>query len=177
AVANARANPALAVGLHLVLAQARPAAPAAAIPRLVDARGRFGDGPVRNGLRYAVAALSRTGHAQLRCEIEAQLEAFVATGLPLTHVDGHLNMHLHPFVLPILLQLAPRYGIRAMRLSRESLGSALRHDRRHALRKTGEGLIFRALSALAAPRLRAAGIVTADRAHDTQQTGNVDRAY
>jgi len=41
-----------------------------------------------------------------------------------THLDGHLNMHLHPMVLPILRELAPRDDIRAMRLSREDLGSA-----------------------------------------------------
>jgi chitin disaccharide deacetylase len=177
AVAVARANPTLAVGLHLVLAQARPAAPASAIPRLVDARGRFGDDAVRAGMHYAAVALGRTGRAQLRREIAAQLDAFVATGLELAHVDGHLNMHLHPMVLAILLELAPRYGIRAMRLTRESLGSALRHDRRHMLRKTGEGLVFRALAAWAAPQLRAAGIVTTDRVYGMHQTGHVDEAY
>jgi len=177
AVAVARANPTLAVGLHLVLAQARAAAPASAIPRLVDAGGRFGDDAVRGGMHYAAVALGRTGRAQLRREIAAQLDAFVATGLELAHVDGHLNMHLHPMVLAILLELAPRYGIRAMRLTRESLGSALRHDRRHTLRKTGEGLVFRALAAWAAPRLRAAGIVTTDRVYGMHQTGHVDEAY
>jgi hopanoid biosynthesis associated protein HpnK len=177
AVAVARANPTLAVGLHLVLAQARPAAPTSEIPRLVDRRGRFGDDAVLGGMHYAAVALGRTGRAQLRREIEAQLEAYVATGLGLAHVDGHLNMHLHPMVLAILLELAPRYGIRAMRLSRESLGSALRHDRRHALRKTGEGVVFHALAAWAAPRLRAAGIVTTDRVYGMHQTGHVDEAY
>jgi len=177
AVAVARAQPTLAVGLHLVLAQARPAAPVADIPRLVDSRGRFGDDAVQGGMRYAIAALGRAGRVQLRREIQAQLDAFAATGLRLAHVDGHLNMHLHPVVLHILLELAPRYGIRAMRLSRESLRAALRHDRRHALRKAREGLVFRALAAWAAPRLRAAGIVTADRVYGMHQTGHVDEAY
>jgi hypothetical protein len=58
-------------------------------------------------------------------------------------------------VLPILLELAPRYGIRAMRLSREGVGAALRFDRRHAARKIAEGAVFHALAAYAAPRLRA----------------------
>jgi hopanoid biosynthesis associated protein HpnK len=177
AVAVARVQPTLAVGLHLVLAQGRPAAATSDIPRMVDARGRFGDDAVRGGMRYAVVALGRAGRAQLRHEIEAQLDAFAATGLRLAHVDGHLNMHLHPMVLQILLELAPRYGIRAMRLSRESLRAALRHDRRHALRKSSEGLVFRALAAWATPRLRAAGIVTVDRVYGMHQTGHVDEAY
>jgi chitin disaccharide deacetylase len=177
AVELARAHPSLAVGLHLVLAQGRPATPPGDIPALVRADGAFRDTPIRNGLRYAWASLRAAGRAQLRRELDAQLHAFARTGLPLSHVDGHVNIHLHPMVLPILLELAPRYGIRAVRVSRESLGAALRYDRRHALRKTFEGAAFHALAAYAAPRLRAAGIVTADRVFGMHQTGHVDERY
>ena len=177
AVELARAHPTLAVGLHLVLAQGRPAAPPATIPALVGPGGAFRDTPIRNGLRYAWAFLHAAGRAQLEREIAAQLDAFASTGLALAHVDGHLNMHLHPMVLPILLDLAPRYGIRAMRVSHESLRAALRYERRHALRKSFEGLAFHALAAWAAPRLRAAGIVASDRVYGMHQTGHVDEAY
>jgi hopanoid biosynthesis associated protein HpnK len=177
AVDLARAHPSLAVGLHLVLAQGRPAAPPHDIPALVRDDGAFRDTPIRNGLLYAWASIRAAGRAQLVREVEAQLRTFARTGLPLAHVDGHLNMHLHPMVLPILLELAPRYGIRAMRLSRESLGAALRYDRRHALRKCFEGVAFHALAAWAAPRLRAAGIVSSDRVFGMHQTGHVDERY
>ncbi len=177
AVELARGNPSLAVGLHLVLVQGRPAAPASAIPALVRDDGAFRDTPIRNGLRYAWTALRATGRAQLAREVEAQLRAFVATGLPLAHVDGHLNMHLHPMVLPILLELAPRYGIRATRVSSESLADALRYDPRHAARKCFEGLAFHALAANARPRLRAAGIAMSERVYGMHQTGHVDEAY
>ena len=171
----ARANPTLAVGLHLVLAQGHPATAPAEIPHVV--RGEvFGDQPIWTGLRYAFEYVFRA-RGELRREIEAQLEAFADTGLSLAHVDGHLNMHLHPMVLPILLDLAPRFGIRAMRLSREDLGAALRHDRRHAPRKIFEGVVFHALASWAAPRLRAAGIATADRVYGMHQTGHVDESY
>jgi hopanoid biosynthesis associated protein HpnK len=177
AVELAHATPTLAVGLHLVLAQGRPAAPAAEIPALVRAEGAFRDAPVATGIRYAWAYVRSAGRAQLVREIDAQLRAFAATGLPLAHVDGHLNMHLHPMVLPILLALAPRYGIRAVRLSRESLGAALRFDRRHAVRKAFEGVVFHALARYAGPRLRAAGIVSSDRVYGMHQTGHVDERY
>jgi hopanoid biosynthesis associated protein HpnK len=177
AAARARACPTLAVGIHLVLVQGRPAAAQARIPHLVRANSAFGDQPVVAGLRYAWAALHRAGRAELRGEIEAQLAAFAATGLVLSHVDGHVNIHLHPMILPILLELAPRYGIRAMRLTREDLGPALRYDPSHLGRKLGEGLVFRALAAWAAPRLRAAGIVTVDRVYGMHQTGHVDERY
>jgi len=177
AVARARTYPRLAVGLHLVLAQARPASPPSAIPRLVGGGPAFGDQPILNGLRYFWAWCSQVGRAQLEREVDAQLAAFAATGLPLAHVDGHLNMHLHPMVLPIVVRLAPRYGIRAVRLSREDLRRALRHDRRHAVRKSFEHVVFQTLSRLAAPRLRAAGIATADRVYGMHQTGHVDEPY
>lgn len=177
AVGLAKANPRLAVGLHLVLAQARPAARPADIPALVNDAGAFRDDPVLNGVRYAMAWCTTAGRRQLVREITAQLEAFAATGLELAHVDGHCNMHLHPMIVPILVELAPRFGIRAMRLSRESLGAALGWDRRHALRKIAENRVFHTLSALAAPKLRAAGIATSDRVYGMHQTGHVDEAY
>jgi hopanoid biosynthesis associated protein HpnK len=178
AVALAREHPRLAVGLHLVLVQGRPASPPAFIPRLARPDGTFRDWPVATGLRYAWLVYGqRGGREELRSEIEAQLAAFAATGLRLAHVDGHVNMHLHPMVLPLLLELAPRYGVRAVRLSREDLAAALRYDRSGLLRKVGEGLVFRALAAWAGPRLRAAGIVTARRVYGMHQTGRVDERY
>ena len=178
AVALARAHPRLAVGLHLVLAQGRPASPPGEIPRMVTAAGTFGDQPVVTGLRYAWLAVARPGgRAELRHEIEAQLRRFAATGLRLAHVDGHVNVHLHPMVLPILLELAPQYGIRALRLSRESLGSALRYDRTSLVRKVAEGLVFQALSAWSRSRLGRSGIVTTDRVYGMHQTGHVDERY
>src|SRR6185295_4275777 len=75
------------------------------------------------------------------------------------------------------LQLAPRYGIRAMRLTQEDLGPALRYDRRHLGRKVAEGVVFGALSRYAAPRLRAAGVVTTDRVFGMHQSGHVDERY
>ena len=177
AVRVAREMPSLGVGLHLVLAQGMPAAPASEIRSLVTRSGRFPEQPVLAGFRHAWAWCRRRGRAELAREIEAQLAAFAATGLPLGHVDGHLNMHLHPMVLPTLVALAPRYGIRAMRLTRDDLGFALAHDPRHRLRKRTESLIFRALAAYAAPRLRAAGILAPVQVFGLHATGHVDEAY
>jgi hopanoid biosynthesis associated protein HpnK len=174
AVELARAHPRLAVGLHLVLAQGRPAAHPHDVPALVRPDGAFRDAPIPTGIRYAA---DREARAQLAREIEAQLQAFAATGLPLAHVDGHLNMHLHPMVVPVLVAMAPRYGIRAVRLSHEPLGAALQWDARHAVRKAFEGIAFHALAAWAAPRLRAAGIGVADRVFGMHQTGHVDERY
>lgn len=177
AVEVARRLPRLGVGLHLVLVQGVPAAPPAEVRALVGPDGAFPAAPVAGGIRYAWLALSRAGTRALRAEVEAQLVAFARTGLPLSHVDGHLHLHLHPMVLPILLDLAPRYGVRAMRVPREPLGRAIRHDGRHVVRRSLEGVVFAALGRWAAPRLRAAGIAVPSRAYGMHHTGRVDARY
>lgn len=174
AVALARAHPTLSVGLHLVLVQGHAVTPPARIPRLADARGRFADHPIWTGLRYGFTPGVR---AQLRREIRAQLDAFRATGLPLSHVDGHLTIHMHPTVLGLLLEAAGTYGIRAVRLPRESLRLALGFDRRHLGRKLFEGAAFTLLSRYARRRLAAAGVRHADDLFGLHQTGHVSEPY
>jgi predicted glycoside hydrolase/deacetylase ChbG (UPF0249 family) len=84
---------------------------------------------------------------------------------------------MHPSVLAILLDLAPRYGITAIRVPREPLGPALRFDRRHLARKLLEGMAFAALGHHALPRLAAADIHHPDRTFGMHQTGHVSEAY
>lgn len=52
AVAIARRNPGLQVGLHLTLVQGQSVLPHTQIPNLVDKAGCFSDNPVATGMRY-----------------------------------------------------------------------------------------------------------------------------
>jgi hopanoid biosynthesis associated protein HpnK len=175
AVAIARAHPRLGVGLHLTLVCGRPVLPPGQIPGLLgpDAT-RLDDRPVRAGLRW----FFRPGlRAQLEAEIRAQFERFAATGLRLDHVNGHLNTHLHPVVLDILLAQARAWGIRHLRLTRDPFrlnarlaGGAWGYRLTHAL-------IFHALCARARPRLRRAGIGCTARVFGLLQNGRVDEGY
>lgn len=174
AVELARAHPTLSVGLHLMLVQGRCAAPPASIPLLADRDGMFGNAPIWSGVRFFFTPGLR---AQLRREVSAQLDKFAATGLPLSHVDGHLTIHMHPAVIDILLDVADRYGIRAVRLPREPLAPALRYDRRHLLRKLFEATAFNALSGWALPRIERAGLRHPDRMFGLHQTGHVSEDY
>jgi hopanoid biosynthesis associated protein HpnK len=174
AVALARANPGLAVGLHLVVVSGRAALPPAEVPALVDAQGLFRGGPVGIGVRYQ---FSRAAHNQLRREIREQLVRFRDTGLPLAHVDGHLHMHLHPIVLTCLLELAEEFGIPTLRLPHEELGGNLTFDRRSAPRKAIWSLIFGRLRRHAEPKLKAAGIASSDRVYGLLQTGRISEDY
>jgi hopanoid biosynthesis associated protein HpnK len=116
AIALARENPGLGVGLHLVLVCGRSALAPSAIPALVNAKSEFSENPAAAGCRYFFSSACR---AQLRDEIEAQFKKFREFGLPLDHVNGHLHLHLHPVVFKILSDNAEAWGIRTMRLTRD----------------------------------------------------------
>src|SRR5690349_7562791 len=95
AVALAKENPGLQVGLHLTLVQGRAVVDHPAFPSLTDREGNLPHDPVMAGMRmYFLKSLRR----QLKSEIEGQIEKFMGTGLPLSHIDGHLNIHMHPTV-------------------------------------------------------------------------------
>jgi chitin disaccharide deacetylase len=105
AVELARLNPNLGVGLHLTLVDGRSTLPCGQIPGLVHPPDRFDDNAVAAGMR---CFFDRSLRAQLEAEISAQIEKFQATALPLDHVNGHLNFHLHPVVFDVLLGLFGR---------------------------------------------------------------------
>ncbi len=108
AVERARRLPRLKVGLHLTLVDGRPLLPAAKIPSLVDASGNFQTNLVGAGVRWF---FSNAARRDLKKEIRAQFEAFRATGLALDHVNAHNQMHPHPTVLGIMLDLLREFGL------------------------------------------------------------------
>ena len=174
AVAIARRNPGLQVGLHLTLVQGKAVLPPSQIPGLVDEAGCFSDNPVEAGMRYF---FHKGLYKQLRREIEAQIERVVDSGIPLSHIDGHLNIHLHPTVFAFLCDLMPRYGITSFRLSRERLSHNLRFDRQRRLGKTVERVIFGALANHARPHLERLGIRYAGEVKGVLNSGRMTEEY
>ena len=49
-------------------------------------------------------------------EIRAQFDKFLELGLKPTHVDGHINIHVHPVIFPALCRVAREYGVPRIRL-------------------------------------------------------------
>ncbi|WP_431301437.1 hopanoid biosynthesis-associated protein HpnK [Sediminicoccus sp. BL-A-41-H5] len=109
----ARANPGLAVGLHLTLTDGVPVLPATRIPALTQKNGRFRDDMAALGL---LLALSPAAKAELAAEVAAQVERFTATGLACDHVNAHKHYHLHPLIAAALMQAAAGAGVRCIRL-------------------------------------------------------------
>ena len=92
AAAMAKDAPGLGVGLHLELCS---------------------DRPEKAGLRYFFDAKARAG---VEGEIRRQIEALLALGIKPTHADGHINIHIHPVIFPVLCRLAREYGIPRVRV-------------------------------------------------------------
>jgi len=150
AVSLAGENPGLQVGLHLTLVQGRAVLRHDYFPSIVDLQGNFTNAPVHAGMRYFFVKPLRS---QLFQEIEAQIITFRESGLPLSHIDGHLNIHMHPVVFDILQELMPRYGIRSFRLTRERLDVDLALAPRRRLGKMVDAFIFARLAARCLPEL------------------------
>ena len=174
AVAIAKRNPGLQTGLHLTLVQGKSVLPHSQIPDLVNEAGEFSDNPVAAGMRYF---FDKGLYKQLLREIEAQIERVVDAGIPLSHVDGHLNIHLHPTVFAFLTELMPRYGITSFRLSRERLLHNLQFDKQRRLGKTAERIIFGALARHAQPQLDKLGIGYAGEVKGVLNSGRMTEEY
>jgi len=174
AVHLARAHPTLAVGLHLVLVSGRAVLPPSRIPHLVDGRGHFRGGPWRSGLR---AALVPAAGAETRQETRAQLERFAETGLPLSHVDGHHHMHLHPVVLDTLAALSREFEIPSVRLPVEDFALGFDVDPTSPVAKAWWCWVFQRLRRHGERALRGTGIASAERVYGLLATGRLDESY
>lgn len=157
AIARARRLPALAVGLHLVLTDGQARLPAAQLPDLVDAHGRFRHAMVPAAVRIFLSPRARR---QLAAEIRAQFEAFRDSGLHLDHVDVHKHFHLHPTILTLVLSIGAEFGLRAMRLPAEP----------------GMPGWLRPWVALVRRRMDAAGVAHNDRVYGIRRSGAMDEA-
>ena len=174
AVALARENPRLGVGLHLTLMCGQAALPPEKIPGLVNARGEFSANPVAAGFRYF---FQRSLREPLRQEIHAQFQKFRATGLPLDHMDGHLHFHLHPTVFSLLMEDREQLGIRRLRWTYDPFWLNARLASGHWLYRIAHALIYRWLSARARPVLRQRGIRHTNAVFGLLQNARVDEAY
>jgi hopanoid biosynthesis associated protein HpnK len=174
AVALARENTTLGVGLHLTLLCGHSALPPAEVPGLVNPNGEFSNNPAGSGFRYF---FQRSLREQLRREVHAQFQKFRATRLPLDHVNGHLHLHLHPTVFRILMADASQLGIKRLRLTFDPFRLNLRAASGHLAYRALHVAIFHSLSARARPALARRGIRHTGAVFGLLQNARVDEAY
>ncbi len=112
AAALVRANPALDVGVHLVLVGGRAVAPAGEIPSLAKSNGDLPQtllelvGRLSSGLIHS---------DDIEREFRAQIERVVAAGIVPSHLDTHKHTHAHPIVMEALFRVAKEFGILRVR--------------------------------------------------------------
>jgi hopanoid biosynthesis associated protein HpnK len=174
AVALARENPQLGVGLHLTLLCGHSALPPERIPGLVNARKEFTHNPASAGFRYF---FQRRLREQLRQEIHAQFKKFRATRLPLDHVNGHLHLHLHPTVFRILMEEAAPLGLERLRLTFDPFRLNLRLASGRLLYRGLHTVIFHWLVARARPIVRHRGLRHTQAVFGLLQNARVDEGY
>jgi hopanoid biosynthesis associated protein HpnK len=174
AVRLARENPRLGLGLHLALVCGATALPRERIPHLAGADGRFSENPAAAGWRYFFNPRCKE---ELRAEIEAQVAKFHATGLPLDHVNGHLHLHLHPVVFGILMDNAERWGIGAMRLTRDPFFLNARLASGQWAYRASHAVIYHLLARRARPALGRRKIRHTAAVFGLLQNARVDAAY
>lgn len=118
AVAVAKRQKELGVGIHFTLVNGYPVLPPAEIPSLVTADGVFWED------HTAFVKKFLTGHIRLdevKAELSAQLRKMERAGLSISHADSHQHMHTLPGIIDIVLDLVQAAGIRAIRAPRTPL--------------------------------------------------------
>lgn len=152
AVTLARENPRLGVGLHLALSSH----------------------PVMAGFRFF---FDRSLRPQLEAEIRAQLQKFIASGLKLDHVNSHHHLHMHPTVLPILLDCLRELQITHLRLTWEPFWLNVRTMAERRFRNCHHALIYSLLSRPARRAFQRNQMRHPDFVFGLMQNHSVDETY
>jgi chitin disaccharide deacetylase len=106
----------LGVGIHLAaVGEDPPLLSAGEIPSLVGTRGHLCES--YSGF-LARALAGRINIEELRLEFTAQLETVLELGVPITHLDAHQHLQLWPSVCSVVIELATRFDIPAVRVPR-----------------------------------------------------------
>jgi chitin disaccharide deacetylase len=169
AVRRARIMPSLRVGLHVVLVEGKPTLPAAEVSLLVDKDGAFRSDMASLGCLLACSARARR---QLAAEMNAQFEAFHATGLALDHCNAHKHFHVHPVVAELLLKVSARFGLKAIRVPVENRRLLAKIDPKS---RSYIPSLIEPFAILLRRRVRAAGLYTTDRVIGLEWSGQMTK--
>lgn len=112
-------HPQLGVGVHLTLVSENPVADPSKIASLIDGDGRFPRQYPQFLVRYLSGQIRKEDiHRELTAQVAKAFEA----GIRITHLDSHQHLHVLPGIMPIVLDIAREFNIRAIRIPDESYG-------------------------------------------------------
>lgn len=117
AVALALEHPKLGIGVHLTLVSENTLTDPRLVPSLIDTEGKMQSNYVKFLLRFIYGKIRLS---DIRMELTAQVEKVVSAGIRVTHLDSHQHLHVFPGIIDIVLDIAKKYNIKAMRIPDES---------------------------------------------------------
>ena len=160
------------LGVHLNLSQGKPLTGAAFPAALLDPEGNFRG--LTTFLRLMLPGAGRHAEA-VRRELAAQIGFVCDHGMRPVRLDGHQYCELTPRVGRIVADLAPHFGVQAVRVAHEpaASGTLLRNRGLGGVAGIPAGLAKRALAASWRQRARRAGLRHADRFFGTVTAGRV----
>lgn len=149
----------MGVGVHLCLVgEDPPLLSAREVPSLVDSRGHLSAGWPQFVSRVARGQIDLD---DVERELMAQVHAAEASGLSVGHLDGHQHLHLLPGVSDVVLGVAQRFEVPAIRVvDTRSLRLPI--------------ALVRPLAARLRRRARRAGILVPDTAAGLDTAGRLD---
>lgn len=127
AVKLAKEMPELEIGLHVNLTNEYPAAPAQKIPLLVDEHGKLKSGFVN--LLLLSFLKPRQLRQQAETEMRAQIVKYLATGLPLQHLDSHRHVHMIPQIFKAMRKLQKEFEVPRIRVMNENALNTLKYNK------------------------------------------------
>ncbi|MBV8905198.1 MAG: ChbG/HpnK family deacetylase [Acidobacteriia bacterium] len=101
--------PRCSFGVHLNAVEYKPLTRSKGISELVDSEGNLQRLPM--GFKFSPAMLQG-----IYTEFGAQIEKLRARGVPVSHLDSHMHVHLNPPLFPVVKALQLKYGIRKLRM-------------------------------------------------------------
>ncbi|MGM9583037.1 MAG: ChbG/HpnK family deacetylase [Phascolarctobacterium sp.] len=117
AVALAKENPQLGIGIHLTLVGGvKSVLPKSKVSSLVDAQGLFLPDYVAFAKRLYTGGVKAS---ELEAELRAQIEKALASGLNITHIDSHQHTHVLPGINGLVRKLCNEYNIKRERIPKE----------------------------------------------------------
>jgi hopanoid biosynthesis associated protein HpnK len=172
AISLAADNPRLGVGVHLTLIGEQPVASPGTVASLVDKDGRL---PLVYPHFLRLLLAGRIRMADVRRELEAQVDKVAATGIAVTHLDSHQHMHVVPGIIEIVIDIAKRFQIKAIRIPAEPIWFFGGFPS-SAGRFVGRGGLS-TLAGIARRRIKKAGLKTTDHFYGMLAGGSMTEPY
>lgn len=112
AITKCRTVPTLDIGIHLTLVGEKSVLSRDRVKSLVDRDGKFCDHAGQFVSKYYRGQIS---FDDVRNELDAQMRRVVSYGVNVSHIDSHQHLHMLPRIFDIVVELAQKYNIKAIR--------------------------------------------------------------